>query len=205
MRALLVIDIQNDFMEGGALEVKKSLEIIPVINNLINIFNKRKELVIGTLDWHPKNHKSFAINSNKNIGEIGILNGLEQIWWPVHCVADTKGSELYRKLLPIDTLIKKGQNSEVDSYSAFFDNNKLEKTELDSILKKNNITHLYIVGVATDYCILATVIDALELGYKVFVVRDACRGVNVLPNHALQAIEKMKKRGSKIILEKDIS
>ena len=204
MIALLVVDVQNDFMKGGALEVEKSLEIIPIINNLIKQFNEKNNLVVATLDWHPKEHKSFAINSNKVIGEKGILHGLDQIWWPVHCVANTQGSELYKELLPINHLIKKGTNINIDSYSGFFDNGKLEETDLNLTLKKNNITQLYIVGLATDYCVLSTVLDALELGYEVFLILNACRGVNLLPEDSLNAIELMKKKGAKIILEHDL-
>ena len=204
MIALLVVDVQNDFMKGGALEVEKSLEIIPIINNLIKKFNEKKRLVVATLDWHPKEHKSFAINSNKVIGEKGILHGLDQIWWPVHCVANTLGSELYKELLPINHLIKKGTNINIDSYSGFFDNGKLEETDLNLTLKMNNITQLYIVGLATDYCVLSTVLDALELGYKVFLIQNACRGVNLLPEDSLNAIELMKKKGANIILEQDV-
>lgn len=199
MNCLLIIDVQNDFCEGGNLAVKNSSEIIPVINNLIDKFNKSNDLIIATKDWHPADHKSFASVSNTKIGEIGILNGLPQVWWPDHCIENTKGSEFHPELLQIKNIIYKGNDKEVDSYSGFFDNNKIHKTELDDMLKKHNIDTLYIVGLATDYCVKFTVLDALSLGYKVYLVKDGCRGVNINPDDSEKAIDEMKKAGAIII------
>ncbi|WP_426710744.1 bifunctional nicotinamidase/pyrazinamidase [Cetobacterium sp. SF1] len=204
MKGLLIVDIQNDFCEGGSLEVKESLKIIPVANELIEKFQKKNNFIIATLDWHPKSHKSFGINSNGKIGELGTLNGIPQIWWPVHCVENTFGAELHKDLKEIKNKIYKGTIEEIDSYSGFFDNGRKNKTELDNILKTNKIDELYIIGLATDYCVKFTVLDALELGYKVNVVIEGCRGVNIDPEDSLKALEEMKKAGASIISIKEI-
>ena len=199
MKALLIIDIQNDFCEGGNLAVKNSLEIIPVVNNLIKKFEKNNDFIIATKDWHPADHKSFASVSNTKVGEIGTLNGLPQVWWPNHCIENTKGSEFHKDLLPVKNIVYKGNDPEVDSYSGFFDNNKVHKTKLDEILKENNIDTLYILGLATDYCVKFTVLDALSLGYKVYLVADGCKGVNINPDDSEKAVEEMKNAGAVII------
>lgn len=199
MKALLIIDVQNDFCEGGNLAVKNSLEIIPVINNLIKKFEKNNDFIIATKDWHPADHKSFASVSNTKIGEVGMLNGLPQVWWPDHCIENTEGSEFYKALLPVKNIVYKGNDPEVDSYSGFFDNNKVHKTKLDEILKENNIDTLYILGLATDYCVKFTVLDALSLGYKVYLVADGCKGVNINPDDSEKAAEEMKNAGAVII------
>lgn len=199
MKALLIIDVQNDFCEGGNLAVKNSLEIIPVVNNLIKKFEKNNDFIIATKDWHPADHKSFASVSNTKVGEIGTLNGLPQVWWPDHCIENTKGSEFHKDFLPVKNIVYKGNDPEVDSYSGFFDNNKVHKTKLDEILKENNIDTLYILGLATDYCVKFTVLDALSLGYKVYLVSDGCKGVNINPDDSEKAVEEMKNAGAEII------
>lgn len=206
MKALLLIDLQNDFCKNGALEVKDGDKVIFVGNLLMEKFKNSNNMILATKDWHPITHKSFASNSDGKIGELGILNGLPQVWWPNHCVENTKGSEFHPNLNSkyIDKIIFKGTNKEIDSYSGFFDNGKLNKTELDSILKKNNIDTLYIMGLATDFCVKFTVLDALQLGYKVYLVEDDCRGVNLTPNSSLDAINEMKEKGAIIINSSEI-
>lgn len=203
-KALILVDIQNDFCEGGALAVKDGDLVVPVANKLISLFNQNNDLVIGTKDWHPASHKSFAINSNGNIGELGELNGLPQVWWPVHCVENKYGSKFHKNLKGVDITIFKGQDPEVDSYSAFFDNGKKHKTDLDKVLKDKDIDTLYIMGLATDYCVKFTVLDALELGYKVYLVEDGCRGVNISYDDSIKAIETMKNSGAIIINSNDL-
>ena len=203
-KALILVDIQNDFCEGGALAVKDGDLVVPVANKLISLFNQNSDLVIGTKDWHPAFHKSFAINSNGNIGELGELNGLPQVWWPVHCVENEYGSKFHKNLKGVDLTIFKGQDPEIDSYSAFFDNGKKHKTDLDKVLKDKNIDTLYIMGLATDYCVKFTVLDALELGYKVYLVEDGCRGVNISYDDSIKAIETMKNSGAIIINSNDL-
>lgn len=204
MKCLLIIDVQNDFCEGGSLAVKNSLEIIPVINNLIKKFKNEKSFIAATLDWHPACHKSFASVSKTNVGEVGLLNGLPQVWWPDHCIQNTKGSEFYPELLPVENIIYKGSDPEVDSYSGFFDNNKVHETKLNALLKENGVDTLYVVGLATDYCVKFTVLDALALGYKVYLVADGCRGVNITPTDSEKAIDEMKNAGAVVINSHDV-
>lgn len=203
--ALLLVDIQKDFCKNGALEVKEAEDIIPVANKLIDFFEKKEALVIGTKDWHPLNHKSFAINSCKNVGDFGELNGLAQVFWPIHCVQDTEGSQFHKDLKEIKNIIYKGENFLVDSYSAFFDNGHRFKTKLDDFLKDNQVKTLYIMGLATDYCVKFTVIDALELGYEVYLVNDGIKGVNLNPSDSQLAIEFMVENGAKLIDSNDIN
>lgn len=198
MKALLLVDLQNDFCKNGALEVKDGDSVISVANSLIKKFKENNDLIVATKDWHPNSHKSFAINSNGKVGELGTLNGLPQVWWPVHCVENTYGSEFHSKLDSnnIDKTIFKGNNPEIDSYSAFFDNGKLQKTNLDNFLKEKKIDTLYIMGLATDFCVKFTVLDALELGYKVYLIEDGCKGVNLTPSSSKDAIKEMKNKGA---------
>lgn len=198
MKALLLVDLQNDFCKNGALEVKDGDLVIPVANYLIKKFRESNNLIIATKDWHPLTHKSFAVNSNGKIGELGVLNNLPQVWWPVHCVENTLGSEFHPKLDSenIEVTIFKGTDIEIDSYSGFFDNGKLKKTELDKVLKDRKIDTLYILGLATDYCVKFTVLDALDLGYKVYLIEDGCRGVNLNPSDSSNAIKEMKNKGA---------
>ena len=204
MKGLLLVDIQKDFCKGGALEVTHSEEIIPVANYLIEIFDKNSLFVIATKDWHPKSHKSFAVNSGGKLGQAGELNGLFQVWWPVHCVENTDGAQFHKDLFPVKNIVYKGCNPEVDSYSGFFDNGRLQKTGLDDILKKNNIDTLYIMGLATDYCVKYTVLDALELGYKVYLIEDGVKGVNINPTDSQKAIDQMIEKCANIINSADI-
>ncbi|UUV19010.1 bifunctional nicotinamidase/pyrazinamidase [Fusobacteria bacterium ZRK30] len=197
-KALLVVDIQNDFCSGGALEVGGADEIFPTVNKLIDEFNKNNDLVVATIDWHPADHGSFASNSPGEIGEMGELNGIPQIWWPDHCVQGSIGAELHKDLKSIKNKINKGQNPKYDSYSSFFDANR-KATKLNPLLKENDIDTLYIVGLATDYCVKFTVLDALELGYNVYLVENGCRGVNLNPSDSKEAVKEMKRLGAIVI------
>lgn len=199
MKALILVDLQCDFCKDGALEVKNGDMVIEVANKMIKVFEKNNDFIVATKDWHPKEHKSFAINSNSKIGEVGKINGLTQVFWPVHCVQNEKGSSFHPQLLPVKNVVYKGTDIEVDSYSAFFDNGKIHKTKLDSILKANNITTLYIMGLATDYCVKFTVLDALSLGYKVFIIYDGCKGVNISKDDSNKAFQEMIDKGAIII------
>ncbi len=199
--ALLLVDIQNDFCTGGALAVNESDIVIQTANQLIHDFNQSKNPIIASLDWHPADHLSFAENSGTTVGEIGILNGLPQVWWPVHCVQHSYGAafhpELNRAL--INHIIYKGQNPLIDSYSAFFDNDHEYQTGLHTLLQTLNIKHLYILGIATDYCVKFTVLDALLLGYQVTVITDGCRGVNIQNDDSEKALEEMQAKGATLI------
>ncbi len=197
-KALLLIDIQNDFCEGGSLAVPGASEIIPITNELISKFQASGDLVVATMDWHPADHGSFASNSGGKIGELGKLEDIPQIWWPDHCVQGTPGAELHPELKKIKNIIYKGTNPKIDSYSAFFNASK-DETDLNKFLRQRDVDTLYILGLATDYCVKFTVLDALDLGYQVYVVSNACRGVNLDPNDSETALEDMKKKGAKLI------
>jgi nicotinamidase/pyrazinamidase len=200
MKALLLIDIQKDFCKGGALEVPNGDEVVPVANEWINKFNAENGIIVATQDWHPKNHKSFASNNpGKNLFELTELNGLPQVMWPDHCVEYTTGAEFHDDLLPIPFVFCKGEDPEVDSYSGFFDNGKRNKTQLDSFLRERGVDELVILGLATDYCVKFTVLDALELGYKVIVPVGGCRAVNMPNGSGDAAIQEMKTKGANII------
>ncbi len=203
--ALLVVDVQNDFCEGGALEVKNGSKIISVINKLIK--SKLFDFIIATQDWHPRNHKSFASNhKNKNIYDIIKLNGITQVLWPDHCIQRTKGARFHNDLELGDKyyVFKKGKNPNVDSYSGFYDNDHATSTGLTEFLKKQNVTEVYITGLATDYCVKYTAIDSVKEGYKTFVIKDAVRGVNINKDDSSKAFTEMKKEGCKIITSKKI-
>lgn len=194
-KALLVVDIQNDFLPGGALEVKEGNQVIPLINQLMEL---PFDLVVASQDWHPPDHGSFAATHQKNIGELATLRGIEQILWPIHCVQDTSGAAFNQELHTekIDHVFQKGTDVEIDSYSAFFDNGRLKETGLGDFLKKLEVTDLYVAGLATDYCVKYSVLDALKLGFRTYVIRDACRPVNLQPGDEEKSLEEMKSAGA---------
>lgn len=176
-KALIIIDIQNDFLPNGKLAVNQGNEIIPIINNL----QKKFDLIIATQDLHPANHKSFAANhKDKKEFEIIDLNGLPQVLWPIHCVQGTKGAELNSELNTdaISMIIRKGMDVETDSYSAFFDNDKRNKTGLHGYLQEHNISEVYVCGLAADYCVYYTAKDAANLGYTVFYIENATKFIS---------------------------
>lgn len=191
--ALLIIDVQNDFCEGGALAVPDASQIVPLINAHQNEFSE----IIATKDWHPLHHKSFATeHPGRQVGGRIILAGLQQTLWPVHCVEGSLGAAFHPGLNwhKFTKIIYKGQQEEVDSYSAFFDNAKRYQTDLHHYLQAKHISTLYIAGLATDYCVLFTCLDACELGYDVNVIVPACRAVNLHPQDAMRALKKCTKQ-----------
>lgn len=198
--ALLLIDLQNDFCPGGALAVGEGDRVIAVANEAINACLAQKIPVIASQDWHPAEHRSFAINSNAEPGTVGELEGLTQVWWPVHCVQDKPGAALHPLLnqAAITAIFRKGQDPDIDSYSAFFDNGRRAKTPLDEWLQQHGIKSLFIMGLATDYCVKYTVLDALALGYQTTVISDGCRGVNLQPQDSQQAFDAMRDAGASI-------
>jgi nicotinamidase/pyrazinamidase len=201
-KALILVDIQNDFCPGGSLAVNDGDKIIPVVNSIMNDF----EHIIATQDWHPVNHISFASNNEgKNIGDLIELNGNTQVMWPNHCVQNTMGAEFVSTLdtSKITKIFKKGTNKNVDSYSGFFDNDHQSETGLSHYLKSENINEIYVTGLATDYCVKYTVLDALNLGFKTNLVVDCVRGVNLNHDDVENAIKEMEKAGAKIIRSTD--
>lgn len=196
--ALLLVDIQNDFCKGGSLAVPGSDSVIHAANLMIKYCQQQAIAVIVSQDWHPANHLSFAVNSETVVGECGELNGRPQVWWPVHCVQHTQGADFHPDLnqQAITHIIYKGENPAVDSYSAFYDNDHQCPTALLPWLAAQNITHLVILGIATDYCVKFTVLDALAEGFAVTVITDGCRGVDLQENDSDNALKEMEKRGA---------
>ncbi|MBN1901964.1 bifunctional nicotinamidase/pyrazinamidase [Candidatus Sumerlaeota bacterium] len=198
MKSLILVDIQNDFLPGGALGVPEGDQIIPVVNQLQRHF----DLVVATKDWHPANHGSFASNhTGTKPGEIVDLGGLDQILWQDHCIQNTKGSEFAPALdtQKIDRVFYKGTDYRIDSYSTFFDNAQRKSTGLETYLKGKGVREVYIAGLATDYCVKYSALDAIRLGFDVTVILDACRGVNLKPDDSEKAVEEMKRAGVSII------
>jgi nicotinamidase/pyrazinamidase len=196
--ALIVVDMQNDFLPNGALGVKDGDVIIPIINRLLRLpFDVR----VASLDWHPKGHCSFASTWNKKPRERIIIEGIEQKLWPDHCVQGTKGAEFSSEINVslCDHIVHKGTEVMIDSYSAFFDNQKRRSTGLDAFLKHADVQDLYIAGLTTEYCVLYSVMDALELGFSCHVIIDACRGIDVEKGDVAKAIDIMKERGVEIV------
>jgi nicotinamidase/pyrazinamidase len=198
MRALLLVDLQYDFCPGGALAVPCGDEVIAVANRLMPHF----PIVAASQDWHPREHKSFAANHpGKKPFETIDLDGLPQVLWPAHCVQGTRGAELHDGLdrARITEVFRKGTDPAVDSYSAFFDNGKRKATGLAEWLRERWISRLYVLGLATDYCVKHSVLDALALGFEVWLIEDGCRGVELAPGDSERAIAKMRGEGAAVV------
>ena len=198
MRALVLVDLQYDFMPGGALAVARGDETVAVAQRLMPRF----DTVVATQDWHPRDHKSFAANhAGKQPGELIDLDGLPQVLWPVHCVQGSRGAELHDNLerSRITAVFRKGLDPAIDSYSGFFDNGHKKATGLDAWLKQKKITKLFVLGLATDYCVKFTTLDARQLGYETWLVEDGCRGVNLQPGDDLRALDEMRAAGVSVI------
>ncbi len=203
MKALILVDIQNDFLPGGALEVKEGDAVVPVANKLSKQFNR----VVATQDFHPENHGSFASNHpGKQPGEYIELNGLEQILWPDHCVQNTRGSQFADTLdmEPVERVFVKGTDPEIDSYSGFFDNGHRKATGLGDYLKNKGVNEVYIVGLAADVCVKFTALDAVKLGFTTYLVQDGTRAVNLQPDDFSKALEEMKAAGVKLVNSEDL-
>lgn len=203
MNALIIVDVQNDFCANGNLEVKNGDEVVEIINNVASKFDK----IIATQDWHPANHSSFASN-NKDAKPMNIieLNGIMQVMWPDHCIQGTNGAAFHPKLDTniIDLIIRKGTNPSLDSYSAFLENDQKTLTGLTGYLKGLGITKIYFAGLATDYCIYFSAMDAIEAGFEVNVIIDACRGVDHPENNVTRTIKLMETCKINIINSKNI-
>lgn len=219
-RALLVIDIQNDFLPGGALAVRCGNEVIDVANKLIRLKKTFFDFVIASQDNHPAGHKSFATQyPGKKPGDVIDLNGNPQILWPDHCVEGTHGNEFAKNLMSdqFDAVFRKGLEPQIDSYSAFYDNTSVDRwrygatdrlagdTGLNGWLSSRNVSGLVILGLATDYCVLFSVLDALKLGYDVSVVKDGCRGVDIIDGDSARAFEKMRMSGARLMTSFDLT
>jgi nicotinamidase/pyrazinamidase len=198
MDALLVVDIQNDFLPGGALGVPDGDKVIPVINRLMECF----ALVLATQDWHPADHGSFAANHpNRRPGEVIDLRGLMQVLWPVHCVQGSPGADFSAQLRTerIRKVFQKGIDPDIDSYSGFFDNGRKRSTGLVDYLRDQEVSGLFICGLATDYCVRFSALDSIGSGFRTRVIEDACRGVDLKPGDSAAAIAEIRKAGAAIV------
>jgi nicotinamidase/pyrazinamidase len=198
-KALLLIDIQNGFCPGGNLPVAEGNAVVPVANRLIA--SGAYDLIVASQDWHPENHGSFASrHPGKKPFDMGELSGQPQVMWPDHCVQGTLDAEFHPDLdtAPIDFVQRKGENPEVDSYSAFRDNDKSALTGLAEWLTAKGVSELDIMGLATDYCVKFSALDAVDMlpGAKVRLIADGCRGID--PRGVEEAIEAMRQAGVEI-------
>ncbi|MCB1233968.1 MAG: bifunctional nicotinamidase/pyrazinamidase [Verrucomicrobiae bacterium] len=203
MRALLVIDIQNDFLPGGALGVPGGDAIVPIVNELMPFY----DFVVATRDWHPENHGSFAIpHEGSSVGDAIDLNGLEQIVWPVHAVAGTAGAAFAPGLRGdrFDGVFEKGTDPGIDSYSGFFDNGHRHDTGLAGWLRERKVEEVHVVGLATDFCVKFTALEAVAEGFRTVLIEDATRGVNRVSGDVTRALDEMRSAGVEIVRSDEI-
>jgi nicotinamidase/pyrazinamidase len=203
MEALLLVDIQNDFCAGGALAVPDGDAVVAVANAL----SPRFPLVVATQDAHPATHLSFADNHlGKQPFELMTLDGLPQVLWPPHCVKGTRGAEFHPRLdlAHVRRVFEKGTDERIDSYSGFFDNGHRKATGLGDYLKQAGVTDLVVLGLATDYCVKWTALDARQLGFGVRVVEDGCRGVALMPEDVPKALAEMRAAGVAVVDSREL-
>lgn len=202
--ALLLIDVQHDFLDGGALGVSGSLDLLPAWTRLAALFPFR----VATQDWHPPGHMSFA-SSHAGAGayQVQMQDGFPQTLWPDHAVQGTHGAALHPGLLTFswNAIIRKGTHADTDSYSGFFDNRQRYATGLDAFLKEHGIKRLLVAGLATDYCVRFTVTDACRLGYETAVAVWACRAVDLKPGDGEEALREMEKAGARLLKEEELA
>lgn len=198
MRALILVDIQYDFLPGGALAAPKGDEVVPVANRLIDEF----ELVVASQDWHPPDHLSFASqHEGKKPGDKIDLDGVEQILWPDHCVQGSRGAQFHDELRidRIERVFRKGVDRRIDSYSAFFDNARKRATGLGDYLRERGVDEILLAGIATDYCVKFSALDARSLDFKTAVYREGCRGIDLEPGDIDRAWDAMREAGVEIL------
>lgn len=203
MRALILVDIQNDFVPGGALPVPEGDGVVPVANAIAPRFS----LVIATQDWHPPDHGSFASSHpGASPGDVVDLGGIQQVLWPDHCVQNTPGASFHSALdvAVIDHVVRKGTDPGIDSYSAFYDNGHRKDTGLATFLEQRCAEELVVLGLATDYCVKATVLDAIGLGFGVAVIADGCRAVDLVPGDGERALQEMRSAGARVITSAEL-
>jgi nicotinamidase/pyrazinamidase len=213
MNALILVDLQYDFMPGGALGVPRGDEVIPVANRLVATDFVRRgggpgfDLVVATQDWHPPDHGSFADqHPGHKPGDVIVLGGLPQILWPVHCVQNTPGAALVAGLdtRRVARIFHKGTDPTIDSYSTFFDNGHRQATGLGDYLREHGVRDVYLAGLATDYCVKYSALDARALAFATWVILDACRGVNLRPDDTAIALDQMRAAGVEITQSADL-
>ncbi|WP_300433852.1 bifunctional nicotinamidase/pyrazinamidase [Christiangramia sp.] len=202
MKTLVIIDAQNDFMPGGTLAVPNGDRIVPLINQLQEKF----DLVIATQDWHPEKHASFASShAGAKEFEVITLDGLDQVMWPEHCIQNSDGANFHPDLETsgIEAIFRKGTNIRIDSYSGFYDNAHQKSTGLAGYLKEKGATELYFAGLAAEFCVYFSIMDALAEGFQAILLEDATRALNE------DAFNKAKidilRKGGKIINSEEIA
>jgi nicotinamidase/pyrazinamidase len=203
-RALILVDIQNDFCPGGALAVADGDAVVAPANKLATEFAACGDLVVATQDAHPANHGSFASqHAGAQVGDIVKLSGQDQVAWPDHCVDGTPGAAFHPQLRNdlINRVFKKGTDARVDSYSGFYDNDHTTATGLGAYLRDEGVSEVWVCGLATDYCVKATALDALGEGFKTTVYAPACRAVNLAPNDGEQALADLQAAGCAVACE----
>ncbi|MBC6404743.1 MAG: bifunctional nicotinamidase/pyrazinamidase [Rhodospirillales bacterium] len=176
--ALLIVDVQNDFCSGGALAVPEGEAVVPFINRLQTHF----QVVVATQDWHPDNHRSFAsMHDDKDPFQTTELHYGHQVLWPDHCIQGSEGAAFHPDLAidPCDLILRKGFRQHIDSYSAFFENDRTTPTGLHGYLVERGVTELALTGLATDFCVCYSALDAVSLGYRVTLVEEACRAIDL--------------------------
>ena len=197
-RALIVIDLQNDFMPGGSLPVPDGDAVVPVVNLVMPRF----DMVVASQDWHPAGHGSFASqHPGKKPGDIVGLSGLDQILWPDHCVENTEGAAFHDDVATdhIAKIFHKGTDLGLDSYSTFFDNAHRKSTGMADYLREQGVTDVYLLGLATDYCVKFSALDAVECGFKVHVIEHGCRGIDLHAGDVSKALDEMRTAGVEIV------
>lgn len=202
--ALLIVDVQNDFCPGGALPVAGGDAVVPLINKVSKLFR----IVVATQDWHPEGHVSFASSHRgKKPADTILWEGKEQVLWPDHCVQGSPGADLLPSLdmRPLRFILRKGTRAGMDSYSGFLENDHKTTTGLAGLLRELGVTRIFVAGLATDFCVRATVLDGVEAGFRVAVLLDACRGVDIPAGSVKRALEEMKARGARILETKALS
>ncbi len=196
MRALIVVDVQNDFVPGGALAVPGGDQVVGEINRLMH--SGDYERIVASQDWHPPDHVSFASqHPGHHVGEIIEIDGIEQILWPDHCVEHTYGARFVKRLETdrFDHVVHKGTDRRIDSYSGFFDNARRRDTGLADWLRRQGVREVHVVGLATDYCVKFTALDAVDLGFETTVLTAAARGVELKPGDVERALQDMAQAG----------
>ncbi len=203
MKTLILVDIQNDFLPGGALAVPEGDVIVPIVNRLMPRF----DLVVATQDWHPADHGSFAANhAGKKPFENIELNGLPQTLWPVHCVQNTGGACFAPGLdtQRVARVFPKGMDPRVDSYSGLFDNGRRGSTGMAEWLKERGARDLWVCGLATDFCVKFTALDAVAEGFRVHLITDACRGIKLPEGSINAALAEMEAAGVQLVTSQDL-
>ncbi|CAN5294556.1 bifunctional nicotinamidase/pyrazinamidase [soil metagenome] len=198
MRALILVDLQYDFMPGGALAVARGDEVVKIARRMVPHF----ATVVATQDWHPPHHGSFASSHpGTKPYDLGTLGGVPQVMWPTHCVEGTHGAELHADLdrARVTEVFRKGTDPTLDSYSGFFDNGHKKATGLAEWLKARWIEQVYVLGLATDYCVKFTALDAKSLGFDVKLIEDGCRAVDLSPGDGDRAISELRGAGIAIV------